>query len=75
MCFLLENAAKNKFVLFDCGARKDFWNGPPTTKMMIGGHTAGLKIEKSVDEVLVDAGFDLQKLSTLYATTSRIWCR
>ncbi|KAG0648079.1 Cytochrome P450 monooxygenase andK [Hyphodiscus hymeniophilus] len=63
MCFLLENKAQNKFILFDGGARKDFWNGPPKTKLMIGGHTEGVKIEKGVDEVLVDSGFDLAKLA------------
>lgn len=62
LCFLLENKAKNKFLLFDAGARKDFWNGPPRMKKMVGGHTAGLSIEKGVDELLVDSGFDLRKL-------------
>jgi hypothetical protein len=62
MCFLLENKSQSKFILFDCGSRKDFWNGPPKTKMMIAGHTEGVKIEKGVDEVLVDSGFDLANL-------------
>ena len=62
MCFLLENKSQSRFVLFDCGARKDFWNGPPNLKMMIASHTEGVKIEKGVDELLVDSGFDLAKL-------------
>ena len=59
---MIENKSQNKRVLFDCGARKDFWNGPPSTMRMIAGHVPGLKVDKGVDEILTDSGFDLNRL-------------
>ncbi len=67
MCFLIEhkNHDKTQNILFDCGARKDFWNGSPQTKRMIGGHVPGLQVDMGVDEVLENGGFDLKSLSML----------
>ncbi|KAL6406130.1 hypothetical protein AUP68_10693 [Ilyonectria robusta] len=65
MCFLMEHMTPSgsEYVLFDCGSRKDFWNGSPQTKRMIGGHVPAVHIDKGVDEILTCAGFDLANLS------------
>lgn len=65
MCFLIEHEGKSgpENILFDCGSRKDFWNGSPQTQRMIGGHVPAVEIEYGVDEVLTRGGFDLNKLS------------
>ncbi|KAF9698626.1 hypothetical protein EKO04_003945 [Ascochyta lentis] len=65
LCFLIDNEAHDKRILFDCGARKDFWNGPAQTKRMIGGHVPALRVEKGVDEILVDAGVALDSLDAI----------
>jgi hypothetical protein len=65
MCFLLEHTTTSgpEYVLFDCGSRKDFWNGSPQTQRMIGGHVPAVQIDKGVDEILTSTGFNLQDLS------------
>ncbi|KAH6970719.1 beta-lactamase-like protein [Ilyonectria sp. MPI-CAGE-AT-0026] len=67
MCFLVEHmtSAGPEYVLFDCGSRKDFWNGSPQTKRMIGGHVPAVHIDKGVDEILTCAGFDLADLKAI----------
>ncbi|CAG9984539.1 unnamed protein product [Clonostachys byssicola] len=67
MCFLLEHKTSeaSEYVLFDCGSRKDFWNGSPTASRMIGGHVPSLIVEKGVDEILVEGGLDLSQLKAL----------
>ncbi|KAJ5705067.1 beta-lactamase-like protein [Penicillium majusculum] len=62
MCFLLHNHEQNKSILFDCGSRKDPWQGSPYTTKMLRNHVHWFDIEKGVDEVLQDAEFDLTKL-------------
>lgn len=64
MCFLIENKQSTKRVLFDCGSRKDYWNLAPVVKKNFIALTPGLRIDKSVDETLVDAGIPLESLST-----------
>jgi len=61
MCFLIEHEGEH--ILFDCGSRKDFWNGSPHTQSMIGGHVPAVEIEYGVDEILTMQGFGLQDLS------------
>ncbi|KAH7118339.1 beta-lactamase-like protein [Dactylonectria macrodidyma] len=67
MCFLLEHTAASgsEHVLFDCGSRKDFWNGSPQTKRMIGGHVPAVQIDKGVDEILTSAGLHLEDLKAI----------
>ena len=60
LCFLIEIKAQNKSILFDFGARKDFWNRPPTAKSTIDGHVSRLTVDKGVDETLTDSGFDFK---------------
>lgn len=65
MCFLVDHATDfgTEHVLFDCGARKDYWNSPPSTKKMIGTNIPALEIQYGVDEILTMNGFDLEDLS------------
>ncbi|KAH6678771.1 beta-lactamase-like protein [Plectosphaerella plurivora] len=62
LCFLLEHHrpghAKPELVLFDCGARKDYWAGSPQTCRMIGGHVPSLEVDAGVDEILSRGGVD-----------------
>lgn len=64
LCFLLERMTADgpRYVLYDLGSRKDFWNGSPISKSMIGNHVLGLEVEKGVDEILTDQGIELDKL-------------
>ncbi|KAF2021157.1 metallo-beta-lactamase superfamily protein [Aaosphaeria arxii CBS 175.79] len=65
MCFLIDNEAQNKRILFDCGSRKDYWNGPLVTRRMIGSQVPALQVEKGVDEILVEAGVPLNSLDAI----------
>ena len=67
MCFLIEHESEagTEYVLFDCGPRKDFWNVTPRTQRKIGSFVPGIEVEKGVDEILTDGGFDLNNLRTL----------
>lgn len=66
MCFLIEHESEagTEYVLFDCGPRKDFWNVTPKTQRKIGSFVPGIEVEKGVDEILTDGGFDLNNLRT-----------
>lgn len=75
MCFLLEHKNEQgdtEHVLFDCGSRKDFWNGSPQTQRMIGGHVPAVEIDYGVDEILTRSGFDLANLSMLLFSCSLV---
>ncbi|KAH6964659.1 beta-lactamase-like protein [Fusarium avenaceum] len=68
MCFLIEHddpVFGKEYVLFDCGSRKDFWNGSPQTQRMIGGHVPAVDVEFGVDEILTKGGFELQRLKAI----------
>ncbi|KAJ5465923.1 beta-lactamase-like protein [Penicillium desertorum] len=67
LCFLLERQTNDgpRYTLYDCGARKDFWNGSPMAKSMISNHISGLEVEKGVEEVLLENGIDLGKLDAI----------
>jgi hypothetical protein len=58
LAFLIENKAHDKRVLFDVGGRKDYWNYAPHT-------SAGMRVEKGVDELLVEAGIELESLDSI----------
>ncbi|MCJ1309165.1 hypothetical protein MMC25_002820 [Agyrium rufum] len=63
--FLIQNRALGKNVLFDLGSRKDWWNLSPVTANGIEEGIPGLRVTKGVDEVLADAGFDVEKVDVL----------
>ena len=73
LCFLLERQTVNgtRYVLYDLGARKDFWNGSPISKSMIGNHVPGLEVEKGVQDVLVEGGIELDHLGMRIHAHSR----
>ncbi|KAI8673119.1 Lactamase-B domain-containing protein [Fusarium sp. Ph1] len=67
MCFLLEHKTDlgSEYVLFDCGSRKDFWNGSPQTNKMIASNLVGMQVDHGVDEILASSGFDLENLKSI----------
>jgi hypothetical protein len=64
LCFLLERQTENgvRYILYDLGAREDFWNGSPISKSMIGKHVLGLEVQKGVQDVLAEKGIDLNDI-------------
>ncbi|KAL4937753.1 hypothetical protein BDV06DRAFT_226655 [Aspergillus oleicola] len=67
MAFLITHPRTGKKVLFDAGARKDYWNYSPFTaeKFAKGVNVKGLRIDRGVDEVLVKAGVELDSLDAV----------
>ncbi|KAJ5208581.1 beta-lactamase-like protein [Penicillium cf. viridicatum] len=67
LCFLLERQTANgiRYILYDLGARKDFWNGTPISKSMIGKHVFSLEVEKGVQDVLRENGVDLNCIDAI----------
>jgi hypothetical protein len=63
--FLVENKALGKKVLFDLGGRKDYWNYSPYVAGRLRASVVGIKIDKSVDELLVDAGIKLESIDSI----------
>lgn len=66
MCFLVENRAQKKHVLFDCGSRKDPSTGSPRTRKMISDHVEWFEVKKGVDEILEEGNFNLGGLGIYY---------
>lgn len=58
--FLVQNKQLGKNILFDSGCRKDWWNLSPAVLKGIktNKNVPALKVEKSIDEVLAEGGFD-----------------
>ena len=65
ICFLIEHPGSGKKMLFDCGARKDFENYPPTIKARLNGIIKGIEIEADVNDILVEAGIPLESLDVI----------
>uniref|UniRef100_A0A0D2Y3Q9 Uncharacterized protein n=1 Tax=Fusarium oxysporum (strain Fo5176) TaxID=660025 RepID=A0A0D2Y3Q9_FUSOF len=64
LCFLIEHhdGSSTKRVLFDLGARKDYWNAAPIAAAMIKSQVPELVIEKGVDEILEESGLPLSMI-------------
>ena len=62
VAFLIEHKDTGRRVLFDAGARKDYWNMPEVIQTRLGDVIPGLRVDKDVTEVLVDAGVPLQSI-------------
>ncbi|KAG6995470.1 hypothetical protein G7Y79_00045g081410 [Physcia stellaris] len=56
--FLVKNRKLGKTLMFDLGCRVDWWNHSPVAHGSIKNGIPGLKITKSVNEVLRDGGED-----------------
>ena len=61
--FLIEHEGMGKKVVFDLGARKDFWNYAPFMTDRIPKVCKGLKVEHEAHEILQNAGIDLNSIS------------
>lgn len=67
LAFLITNPRTSKKVLFDAGARKDYWNYSPliTERFQKGVNAKGLRVGKGMDEVLTDCGIDLDDIESV----------
>lgn len=67
MAFLITNQTTGKQILFDAGARRDYWNYSPLVagRFEKGVNVKGLKIDKGVDEVLTESGVELKALESV----------
>jgi hypothetical protein len=67
LAFLITNQATNRRVLFDAGARTDYWNYSPATagKFQSGVNVKGFKVDKGVHEVLQDGDIKLETLESV----------
>ncbi|KAL4881664.1 beta-lactamase-like protein [Aspergillus karnatakaensis] len=67
MAFLITHPQMGRKVLFDAGARKDYWNYSPVTtdRFAKGVNVKGLKIDMGVHEVLTAAGIELDSLDAV----------
>lgn len=54
-----------KEIVFDLGARKDYWNISPPMFAYVKKVIPGLAVEKNVDEILTDGGVDLDNIVAL----------
>ena len=62
--FLIYNKRADKRVLFDNGARKDWWNAPPSMSKSIF-RTAGVHVQHDVSDVLANGGVDPSSISAV----------
>jgi hypothetical protein len=67
MAFLIKNQRTGKQILFDAGARKDYWNYSPVVagRFEKGVNVKGLKVEKGVQDLLTDARVNLDALESV----------
>ncbi|KAL3463702.1 metallo-beta-lactamase superfamily protein [Aspergillus heterothallicus] len=67
MAFLITHPETGRKVLFDAGARKDYWNYSPVTadRFAKGVNVKGLRIDMGVHDVLIAAGIDLDSLEAV----------
>jgi hypothetical protein len=67
MAFLITNQATGRTILFDAGARKDYWNYSPLVagRFSKGVNVKGLRIDKGVHEVLQEADVEIGKLESV----------
>ncbi|KAK3706182.1 hypothetical protein LTR37_012883 [Vermiconidia calcicola] len=65
ICFLIEHPKLHQKVLFDCGARKDFENYSSVTKAKLGAILKGIRVEADVNDILLDANFDLNSINSM----------
>jgi len=62
-CFLVKHPTSKQNVMFDCGARKNWRDLPPKLVEVIA--EADITVDKSVDEILIDGGFNLENLNSI----------
>lgn len=62
--FLIKHPS-GKEILFDLGARKDWWTATPSAWDAIKKSILGIKVLKGIDEILIEGGIDLSRISSL----------
>ncbi|KAL2112391.1 hypothetical protein VUR80DRAFT_7746 [Thermomyces stellatus] len=62
VAFLITHAPSGRKLLFDLGCRKDFWNLPPPIAKTIDEKVPGIKVEKSLADILSEGGTDVSEL-------------
>jgi hypothetical protein len=67
MAFFITNQATGRTILFDAGARKDYWNYSPLVagRFSKGVNVKGLRVDKGVHEVLGEAGVEIESLESV----------
>lgn len=50
-------------LVFDLGARKDWYNSVPHIVDLISGHVPGLRVTKDTHDILADGGVDINQVS------------
>jgi glyoxylase-like metal-dependent hydrolase (beta-lactamase superfamily II) len=67
LAFLITNQARGTSILFDAGARKDYWNYSPlvTRRFQTGVNVEGMRVSKGIREVLDDAHVDVKNLTSI----------
>ncbi|KAL6715775.1 hypothetical protein ACLMJK_006736 [Lecanora helva] len=63
--FLVKNKRSNKSILFDLGARKDWWNHTPSAYAAITTRIPGLNVQKTVNEILREGGVDDKEIDAV----------
>nr|POE77602.1 cytochrome p450 monooxygenase mpade [Quercus suber] len=64
-CFLIQNKAQDKTILFDAGARKDWWNLSPVNTALINSKVPGIRIDKDVVDILAEGGIQPEHVSSI----------
>jgi hypothetical protein len=67
MAFLITNQTTGRRILFDAGGRSDYWNYSPLVagRFSSGVNVKGLRCDKGVHEVLMDAGVELDSIESV----------
>lgn len=67
MAFLITHQGSGKKILFDAGARKDYWNYSPmiTERFATGVNVKGMRVRQGIHEVLGGAGVQLDKIESV----------
>jgi glyoxylase-like metal-dependent hydrolase (beta-lactamase superfamily II) len=60
--FLIVHKQSGRKILFDLGCKRDFWNLPPPISSVIDAKVPGIKVEKSLADVLEEGGIRLDSL-------------
>jgi hypothetical protein len=60
--FLIIHSVLGRQVFFELGCRKDFWNLPSPISEVIDANVPGIKVDKSLVDILIDGGIDVTNL-------------
>ena len=62
VAFLIRHELSGRQLLFDLGCRKDFWNLPAPIAKTIDEKVPGIKVDKSLRDILSEGGTDVKKI-------------